>query len=152
MKALTILPPYALQIWAGTKTIEYRTWHTKYRGDLLICSSNKRVKNCVCGHALCVAELYDITPRMGEDVATKRRVEIPGAYVWHLRNVRPVKPIPLKGYVSLWNADVEDRLEFLPRYPEDGITAEEEQAWIEQYIRPLLYKPDAPLLSRRGIL
>ena len=148
MKALTILPPYALQIWAGTKTIEYRTWTRNYRGDLLICSSNKKFRNCVCGYALCVAELYDITPRMGEDSDTHEPAFV-GEYEWHLRNVRPIKPIPLKGYVSLWNADVEDKLEFLPRFPEDGVTEDVEKAWIEKYIQPLVYKPDAPLLSRQ---
>ena len=150
MKALTILPPYALQIWAGTKTIEYRTWTRNYRGDLLICSSNKRVKNCVCGYALCVAELYDITPRMEYEYGVKNpQLGFVGEYLWHLRNIRPIKPIPLKGYVSLWNADVEDKLEFLPRYPEDGITEDEEKAWIEKYIRPLVYAPDSPPLSRK---
>ena len=52
-------------------------------------------------------------------------------------------------HVSLWNADVEDKLEFLPRYPEDGATEDEEKAWIEKYIQPLVYKPDASLLSRQ---
>lgn len=130
MKALTIRNPWAMEILEGKKTIEYRTWHTKYRGDLLICSSNKRVKDCVCGCALCVAELYDIREHMETDAATGKPF-FAGEYEWLLRNIRPIVPIPLKGYVSLWNADVEDRLEFLPR----------DSAWFEQFFKPLLYVP-----------
>jgi len=41
MKALSISPEYALEILAGRKTIEYRSWKTNHRGDLLICSTVK---------------------------------------------------------------------------------------------------------------
>ena len=36
MKAITIKQPYASLIAAGIKTYEFRTWKTKYRGELLI--------------------------------------------------------------------------------------------------------------------
>ena len=131
MKALTILPPYALQIWAGTKTIEYRTWTRNYRGDLLICSSNKKFRNCVCGYALCVAELFDIAKRMRRDIDTDSLFWA-GEYEWHLRNIRPIKPFPIKGKLNLWETEkvgvTEANLEFLPRFPEDGVTEDVENA------------------------
>lgn len=62
MKALSIHPVYAGLIWAGDKTIECRSWRTDYRGDLLICSTAKKIKDTIPGHALCVVTLADIVP------------------------------------------------------------------------------------------
>ena len=60
MKAISIKNPFATQILRGTKNIEYRTWDTKHRGDLLICSSaNPQVPGMLSGCALCVVELVD---------------------------------------------------------------------------------------------
>ena len=36
MKAITIKQPYATLIAEGLKEYEFRTWKTKYRGDILI--------------------------------------------------------------------------------------------------------------------
>ena len=48
MKALSIQNPYAHIILCGEKTIENRTWKTKYRGDLLICSSaSPKIENTI---------------------------------------------------------------------------------------------------------
>lgn len=144
MKALTILPPYAMAIWARQKDIEYRTWQTAYRGDILITSSSRRFRDCVCGYALCVAELYDITKRMRRDIDTDTLFWA-GEYEWHLRNVRPIKPFPIKGKLNLWETEkvgvTEANLEFLPRYPEDGATEETENAWFDEFIQPIIYAP-----------
>lgn len=140
MRALTVKPPYAMQIWGRQKEIEYRTWTTNYRGDILITSSSKRVRDCVCGHALCVAELYDIREHMETDAATKEKF-FAGEYEWLLRNIRPIKPFPIKGKLNLWNADVEGLIEFLPRYPEDGVDEETENAWYDEFFKPLIYAP-----------
>lgn len=144
MRALTVLPPYAMAIWARQKTIEYRTWKTDYRGDILITSSSKHFRDCICGYALCVAELYDITEHIVED---KRTGELfcPGEYEWHLRNVRPIKPFPIKGKLNLWETEkvgvTADNLEFLPRHPEDGVSEDVENAWFDELIQPIIYAP-----------
>ena len=44
MLALSISPDYALEMLEGLKTTEYRSWQTKHRGDLLICSTAKKNK------------------------------------------------------------------------------------------------------------
>ena len=41
MKALSVHPVFAMKIFSKEKTIELRTWKTDYRGDLLICSTQK---------------------------------------------------------------------------------------------------------------
>ena len=60
MKALSIHPIYAAAIFCGDKTIECRTWKTDYRGEILICSTNRKIKHTIPGHALCTAKLVDI--------------------------------------------------------------------------------------------
>lgn len=39
MKALSVRQPYTTSIACGEKTVEWRSWTTRHRGDLLICSS-----------------------------------------------------------------------------------------------------------------
>lgn len=95
MKALTLSPEYALAVAWGTKTIEYRTWQTAYRGDIIITSSSKLRHGTIPGHALCIAELFDITVRKD------------GVFEWNLRNIRLINPIPIKGRLSLWESGIE---------------------------------------------
>ena len=62
MKALSIHPIYAMCIVTGQKTVECRSWTTNYRGDILICSTAKKEKGTIPGHALGVVTLKDIVP------------------------------------------------------------------------------------------
>lgn len=79
----------------GTKNIEYRTWDTKHRGDLLICSSaNPQVPGMMSGCALCVVELVDTQYDSANDV-----------YEWHLSNVRKIKAFPVKGKLNFFEVD-----------------------------------------------
>lgn len=95
MKAISIKNPFATQILRGTKNIEYRTWDTKHRGDLLICSSaNPKVPGMMSGCALCVVELVDTQYDSEKDV-----------YEWHLDNVRKVKTFPVKGKLNFFEVD-----------------------------------------------
>lgn len=54
MKALSVSSFYAMQIMLGNKTIEWRTWCTAHRGELLICSNRERTPGTIPSHALCV--------------------------------------------------------------------------------------------------
>ena len=95
MKAISIKNPFATQIMRGTKNIEYRTWDTKHRGDLLICSSaNPQVPGMMSGCALCVVELVDTQYDSANDV-----------YEWHLSNVRKIKAFPVKGKLNFFEVD-----------------------------------------------
>ena len=95
MKAISIKNPFATQILRGTKNIEYRTWDTKHRGDLLICSSaNPQVPGMLSGCALCVVELVDTQYDPENDV-----------YEWHLGKVRKIKAFPVKGKLNFFEVD-----------------------------------------------
>lgn len=86
MKALSVRGDYVLDMIAGKKKIEYRTWYTKYRGDLLMCSTAKKVAGAVPGYALCVVHLDSVEYCEEDDF-----------YHWNISNVRVIKPIHVKG-------------------------------------------------------
>ena len=99
MKALARCPIGACDIALGNKPIEYRSWDTRYRGDLLICSmsggdgADKR-------HAVCVAELYKTEPSK-----------------WHLRHIRPIVPFYVRCRQYIFDVNV-SKIDYLK--DEDG--------------------------------
>jgi len=102
-KAISLKQPWANLVAGGKKGIETRKWSTKYRGDLVICSSQSP-KIEPFGKALCIVELYDIKP-MTKVHEKKACIKVyPGAYSWLLRNIRPINPpIPIKGRLGIYN-------------------------------------------------
>ena len=107
VKAISILPEYAADIFDGLKTIEWRSWKTDYRGDLLICASSRKLKGCISGYALCMVELFDVVPftRKHLSGALMDSVPDPAGYAWLLKNVRLIKPFPYKGKLHLYDVD-----------------------------------------------
>lgn len=97
MKALSVRGDYVMDMITGKKKIEYRTWYTKYRGDLLMCSTAKKIAGTAPGYALCVVNLYDV-----------EYSELDDLYYWHIKDVRVIKPIHIKGQLKLFN--VPDKL------------------------------------------
>lgn len=130
MKALTLRPDFALQIAWGEKTTEYRSWYTHFRGDILITSSAKCIAGTIPSHALCVAELYDIQPDEDEE----------DLFDWKLRNIRLIKPVPIKGKQSLWNSTLElSDLEIIGTNEElDALPEEEDDAIFNRVWQPLI--------------
>lgn len=117
MKALSIHPLYACAIATGEKTIECRTWKTDYRGEIVICSTQKKYYGTVPGCALAVVDLVDVVPFKREhlqDAMMEPKDYQPGLYAWILDNNRIIKPIPVKGKLSLWNFTKADEIEFIP--------------------------------------
>jgi hypothetical protein len=106
MRALTIRQPFAAAILAGSKTVEYRSWPTNHRGDLLIHAGLKKAPEewlerypdvdpeaLVYGAILGVVEVVDCRLRRGQ-------------YEWVLGNPRPfAEPVPCKGNTRLFNVD-----------------------------------------------
>ena len=107
VKAISILPEYAADIFDGLKTIEWRSWKTYYRGDLLICASSRKLKGCISGYALCMVELFDVVPFTKKHLngALMDSVPNPAGYAWLLKNVRLIKPFPYKGKLHLYDVD-----------------------------------------------
>lgn len=106
MKALSIHPLYAGLIFAGEKTVECRTWKTDYRGDIVICSTNKLIKGTIPGHALCVVRLADVVPFTKDHLTAACMDKMPdGCYAWILEDLRYIRPVKVKGRLGLWNFD-----------------------------------------------
>ena len=107
VKALSILPEFAADIFDGFKTVEWRSWKTDYRGDLLICASSRKLKGCISGHALCMVTLKDVVPftRKHLNGALMDFVPNPAGYAWLLENVRLIKPFPYKGKLHIYDID-----------------------------------------------
>lgn len=117
MKAISIKNPYATQIMRGTKIIEYRSWDTKHRGDLLICSSaDPKVPGMLSGYALCIVNLVDTIYNAAEAV-----------YEWHLTDVRKIKAFPVKGKLNFFDVD-----DALIHYPGEKAVEEQEETPIPQ--------------------
>ena len=105
-KAISLKQPWANLVANGKKTIETRKWMTKYRGDLVICSS-KNPNIYPAGYALCTVELYDIKPMTDSHEKAACIKVYPGAYSWFLRNLRPINPpVPVKGSLGIFKIDL----------------------------------------------
>lgn len=109
MKALTIMPEFAMNIALGQKTVEVRTWKTNYRGPLVITSSARRFKGLISGYALCTVDLIDCVP-MTKALAKKAGIKWETGlkettYAWILDNNNLIIPQPVKGKLSLWECD-----------------------------------------------
>ncbi|KKU12274.1 MAG: hypothetical protein UX19_C0003G0029 [Candidatus Woesebacteria bacterium GW2011_GWA1_45_8] len=102
-KAISLKQPWANLVRSGKKTIETRKWTTKYRGDLVICSS-KKPNIHPAGFALCIAELYHIEP-MKKNHEKKACIKLyPKAYSWFLKNIRPINPpMAVKGSLGVFD-------------------------------------------------
>lgn len=92
-------------IASGRKTIETRTWATKYRGPVLIASSlSPKIEPA--GYALAVAEIVEARPMMRADEYAACCKVYPNAYAWVLRNVRAIKPFRVRGRLGLYDVRV----------------------------------------------
>lgn len=129
-KALTLWQPWATGILLGLKTYETRSWHTGYRGPLVIHAAARPVNRYECnetiiealrtagyttpaafplGFGLCVVELVGchhadlIAPKIS-DLERAFGDYSPGRFAWKLENVRPFpEPIKARGYQQLWD-------------------------------------------------
>ena len=129
MKVLTIKQPWATLIMQENKRFEFRSWQTKYRGELLIHAGKgidkeavKRLANYLPkelpqGKILGKVTLVDcikITPEFKEellkensDIYTKSSFQ--ENYGWQLEDVNVFnEPIDANGHLSLWEYDIEN--------------------------------------------
>ena len=132
MKVLTIKQPWATLIMQGDKRFEFRSWQTKYRGDLLIHAGKGIDKNAMkrlakylpdeipLGKILGKVTLVDcirMCPEFKEmllkensDIYTKSSFS--ENFGWQVENVQVFdEPIEAKGHLSLWEYDIDGERE-----------------------------------------
>lgn len=127
MKVLTIKQPYASLVAYGIKKYEFRTWKTKYRGDVLIHASksvDKKAMEEFKGYDIpyptgCIIAKAKITDVIQVDDGFREILEKENSLVYnHIINDKSytgfgfkmevselIKPIYINGKLGLWNYD-----------------------------------------------
>lgn len=107
MKQISIRQPWASLIASGRKSIELRTWSTRYRGPLLVVSSARPwdgdhgFELGPLGVTVCAVELVEVRPATEADAEAACIRPGPGHMAWVLRNPRPLDAVPVKGALGL---------------------------------------------------
>ena len=127
MKVITVKQPFATLIAEGLKEYEFRTWKTKYRGDILIHAGKGIDKKAMktyehlnleypSGYIIAKVTITDciyIDNNIRKLLKDKNSLVYYGiindenwnGYGFKLENVEKIKPIPMNGKLSLWNYD-----------------------------------------------
>lgn len=128
MKVITIKEPWATLIKEGYKEYEFRTWKTKYRGEILIhagkCIDKEAMErfkhlnlNYSSGKIIAKATITDCV-LVDDEFRTKMikkdklvynnltREMDKNLYGFKLENVEKINPIEVNGKLSLWNYDI----------------------------------------------
>ena len=128
MKVITIKQPWATLIVKGYKEYEFRTWKTKYRGEILIHAGKSVDKKAMTrfkhlnleypiGQIIAKAAITDciyvddefIQKMIKKDpIVYKELINNDGwnGYGFKLENIEEIKHIEVNGKLSLWNYDV----------------------------------------------
>lgn len=125
MKVITIKQPYATLIKEGLKEYEFRTWKTKYRGDILIHAGKgmdkvamkkfehlnlEYPKGCIIAKAtitdcILVDDNFRKELKLKNDLVYSHVIEDKewNGYAFKLENIEKVEPIEINGKLSLWD-------------------------------------------------
>lgn len=127
MKVITIKQPWATLIAEGLKEYEFRTWNTKYRGDILIhagksvdkaaierfkCYNLKYPTGCIIAKAV-LTDSVPVDENFVKTVGPKNPLVYRGiinkgnwqGYGFKMENVKKIMPIYINGKLGLWDYD-----------------------------------------------
>ena len=131
MKVITIKQPFTTLIAEGIKEYEFRTWKTKYRGEILIHAGKGIDKKAMerfkylnleypTGQIIAKATITDcikVDDNLRDILSKKDPIVYKGVinktakdwdgYGFKLENVKKITPIPINGKLSLWDYDEE---------------------------------------------
>lgn len=95
-KCLSVRQPWASLIASGQKSIEVRSWPTKYRGPLVICASKSpKLSDLPTGCAVCVVDVIDCRPITHDDAsAACCGVDPEREFAWVLSSPRVIPSLP----------------------------------------------------------
>lgn len=118
-RVLSVRQPWASLIASGKKTIELRSWSTRFRGAVLIISGVAVWRGAddyeigPRGVSLCIVDLIDCRAVAAGDAVSACLAPPPGFDVaLVLANARPVERVPVKGRLGLYRLpdDLRERL------------------------------------------
>ncbi len=125
MKVITIKQPFATLIAEGLKRYEFRTWKTKYRGEILIHAGKsidkKAMKKferlglsypagCIIAKAM-ITDCVLVDDLLRKNLSKENELVYSGVikrpewegYGFLLENVEKIPPISVNGKLGLWN-------------------------------------------------
>lgn len=128
MKVITIKQPFATLIAEGLKEYEFRTWKTKFRGEILIHAGKGIDKKAMerykhlnleypSGKIIAKATITDcvyVDDKLKEELQEKNPIVYYGilqkdsnwdGYGFKLENIEKIEPIEINGKLSLWDYD-----------------------------------------------
>lgn len=131
MKVITIKQPWATLIAEGLKEYEFRTWNTKYRGDILIHAGKsidrkalarfkdynfKYPTGCIIAKAKLTDSIY-VDDSFVEKVVPNNPLVYKGlieknnweGYGFKLEKVEKIEPIYINGQLGLWNYNLDEQ-------------------------------------------
>lgn len=103
MKALCVKQPFASMIASGKKSIEIRTWKTKYRGKLLIVATKSpKIQRLPSGQAICIVTLRHCRKMRKSDIELSYCEYSEEYYSWIFEKVRELENlIEIKGRLGI---------------------------------------------------
>lgn len=133
MKVITIKQPFASLIAEGIKKYEFRTWRTKYRGEILIHAGKgidkKAMKKFECFGLEyprgCIIAKVNLMDCVSIDQSMRAKLQKENelvyssiikhtewkGYGFKLEQVKKIKPIQMNGKLSLWDFDGQIEIE-----------------------------------------
>ena len=131
MKVITVKQPFATLIAEGLKEYEFRTWRTKFRGDILIHAGKGIDKQAMerykhlnldypSGKIIAKATITDcvyVDDKLKEELQVKDPLVYYGilqkdsdwdGYGFKIENIEKIEPIEINGKLSLWDYDYKD--------------------------------------------
>ncbi len=121
MKALSIRQPWAELIVQGRKTIEIRSWNTRFRGPFLVHASKNpdrnalelfKLENLEYGKIIGIVDLVDVVRYTNKSSFLADKDKHLGSlpdhfpvYGFVLRNPRRINPISVKGRLGFFEFD-----------------------------------------------
>lgn len=131
MKVITVKQPFATLIAEGLKEYEFRTWRTKFRGDILIHAGKGIDKKAMerykhlnldypSGKIIAKATITDcvyVDDKLKDELQVKDPLVYYGilqkdsdwdGYGFKLENIEKIEPIEINGKLSLWDYDYKD--------------------------------------------
>lgn len=125
MKVITIKQPFASLIAEGLKRYEFRTWRTKYRGDILIHAGKsvdlkamEKFRHLGLSYPTgCIIAKATITDCVEVDDDVRKKLSLENSLVYsgvikdlswvgygfQLENIEKIEPIYVNGKLSLWD-------------------------------------------------
>lgn len=125
-KALSFRQPWADLVLEGRKSLDLRTWSTKYRGTLAVYASSEIEREACKAHGMDPSalstgvvigfvDLVDIVKLSAEEYARRQSQHLNGRnfknglFGWEFANPRPLeKPVPARGHLKLFNVNLPD--------------------------------------------